>query len=245
LRILSTVPSITELLFELGLETEVVGITKFCIHPRSWFESKPRIGGTKNLNLSKIKSLNPTLLICNKEENVKEQIDEISTYCKVLVTDIKTFQDNIELIEQLGELCDKRMTAIRLMSELKAAKESITRCNNLRTAYLIWKAPYMTVGRDTYIHDMMQHCGLINVFTNKTRYPTTSIEELDNLDLDLLLLSSEPYPFKDVHISELNQLLPNIKIHLVDGEVFSWYGTRLIKQINPLNGFLSRLNSDS
>lgn len=235
MRIISTVPSQTELLYDLGLRDEVVGITKFCVHPKQWFQGKEKIGGTKSLNLEKIKSLKPDLVIANKEENVKEQIESLSKFCEVYVSDIKTIQDNVELIHELGNLTDKRLTAIRLATELETAYNSIEVKQTIKAAYLIWEKPYMTVGGDTYINAIMQKCGFKNVFSNRKRYPETTLEELASAKVELLLLSSEPFPFKEKHRSEIQSALPQSKIILADGEAFSWYGTRLLKKAEYLN----------
>jgi len=244
-RIISTVPSQTELLADLGLDEEVVGITKFCVHPDTWYKSKTRIGGTKTLDLQKIKALSPDLIIANKEENVKEQILELADNCEVYVSDIKSPKDNLQLIKDLGEATGTRMTALRLATELRQSLESLKAMDEKSAAYLIWKDPYMSVGNDTYIHAMMQHCGLSNCFSEQTRYPTTSIEQLKTINPDLILLSSEPYPFKEKHMEALSKELPDSKIFLVDGEVFSWYGTRLIKKADYLRDLLKQMNQAS
>lgn len=239
LRIISTVPSITELLHDLGCEDEVVGITKFCVHPDHWFRTKTRIGGTKTLHLEKIRTLSPELIICNKEENVKEQIEALSAFSKIFVSDIKTLEDNLQLIPELGSLCHKRMTAIRIEKELQSTINSIKSLTETTAAYLIWQDPYMTVGHDTYIHNFMNQCGLKNVFSDKARYPQTSLDELKWLRPELILLSSEPFPFKAKHAEYISDALPDSKVVCVDGEVFSWYGTRLIKKIDYLNELLA------
>lgn len=242
-RIISTVPSQTELLYDLGLDEAVIGITKFCVHPQSWFINKTRIGGTKTLDIEKIKSLNPDLIIANKEENVKEQIEALSEYCEVYVSNIKTPEDNLQLIKDIGNKTGSRLSALRLASELNEAISLLNPFSPpLSTAYLIWRDPYMTVGHDTYIHAMMQKCGLRNCFGNQSRYPETTIENLIELNPELILLSSEPYPFKVKHIEELQLHLPDSRFYLVDGEAFSWYGTRLIKTVDYLNRFLNDLS---
>jgi len=180
------VPSITELLYDLDLENEVVGITKFCIHPTHWFRTKERIGGTKTLDLAKIKKLAPTLVICNKEENVKDQIEEIKTFSEVLVTDIKSPEDNLQLITTLGEVTDRRMTAIRIRSELESALNSLEPSKELSAVYLIWQDPYMTVGHDTYIHSLMKKCGFKNLFSHMKRYPETTLVKITKLNPDVM-----------------------------------------------------------
>lgn len=229
-RIVSLVPSQTELLFELGLNKEVVGITKFCIHPQKWIHTKSEVGGTKQLKFDVIHQLSPNLIIANKEENVKEQIEELEKNYPVWVSDVNSLDNAFDMIIQLGIITGKQKEAVLI-------KELITKnFNNFKApvskrtaAYLIWKNPFMTVGGDTFINAMMEITGLINIFKNKSRYPETTIEELKRLKIELLLLSSEPYPFSKKHIEELQSELPDTKIILVDGEMFSWYGSRLLK----------------
>lgn len=243
-RIISTVPSQTELLYDLGLDEAVVGITKFCVHPQNWHKTKTRIGGTKTLDIEKIISLKPDLIIANKEENVKEQIEALAGYCEVYLSDIKTPVDNIQLIKDLGDKTGTRLSAIRLATKLRETISAISPIPKVLSAvYLIWREPYMTIGQDTYIHAIMQKCGLKNCFGNKSRYPETTIKNLIELQPNLVLLSSEPYPFKEKHIEEIKLHLPNSSFYLVDGEAFSWYGTRLIRSVGYLNNLLQTISS--
>ncbi|MBD0278431.1 MAG: ABC transporter substrate-binding protein [Flavisolibacter sp.] len=234
-RIISLVPSQTELLHYLNLEEEVVGITKFCIHPEHWFKSKTRVGGTKNLNLDKIKSLQPDLIIANKEENTKEQIEELAENYPVWISDVNNVQDASTMITHIGNITGKKEAADDL------AKEIVERFNHLQqtllphypTCYFIWKEPFMTVGGDTFIHDIMSKAGFDNVYKERSRYPVVSVDELLAQSCDIVLLSSEPYPFREKHINEMAELFrsadkPIPKIILADGELFSWYGSRLL-----------------
>jgi ABC-type Fe3+-hydroxamate transport system substrate-binding protein len=241
-RIVSLVPSQTELLFDLGLDEQVVGITKFCIHPTEWFKSKERVGGTKNINLSTIKKLNPTLIIANKEENVKEQIEALTKDYPVWLTDVNNLDEALQMIEDLGALTNTQAKANHLTQKIKANFEQLAATNTtINTCYLIWQNPYMTVGGDTFINDMLQKCGFTNIFKTENRYPEISISQLPTANCQLLLLSSEPYPFKQKHIDDLQQQLPNTKILLVDGEMFSWYGSRLVKAPQYFNQLISIL----
>jgi ABC-type Fe3+-hydroxamate transport system substrate-binding protein len=231
-KIISLVPSQTELLSAFNLDKEVIGITKFCVHPTEWFKNKQRIGGTKNLNLSLIKKLKPDLIIANKEENVKQQIQELATEFNVWITDVNTLEDALKMINDIGELTHKITEAKTLLTEIRNNFSGLLHDNinlNIKSCYLIWKEPYMTVGGDTFINDMMKYAGLQNIFENKKRYPEISLEELSTADCQLILLSSEPYPFKQKHLKALQEQLPGKKIILVDGEMFSWYGSRLLK----------------
>lgn len=231
-RIISLVPSQTELLHYLGLENEVIGITKFCIHPNQWFRIKTRIGGTKNIDIEMIKSLNPTLIIANFEENVQEQIEQVSKICPVVVTNVNTLEDALQMIEELGAITNTSYKAHELVANIQLNFKELVQWNkklhNATVAYLIWKEPYMTVGGDTYINNLLQICGLQNVFANEKRYPIISIEILQQIAPTFIFLSTEPYPFKEKHIIELQSQLPNSKILIVDGEMFSWYGSKLL-----------------
>ena len=233
-KIISLVPSITELLSSLDLEKEVIGITKFCVHPKNWFTTKTRIGGTKNINIELIKELQPDLVIANKEENVKEQIEELAKDFTVWVTDVNSLEDALLMINDIGELTYKTNEAEILIKQIETNFYQLQtppdsyRDYKLQTCYLIWKDPYMTIGGDTFINDMMKYCGLQNIYADKTRYPEITLQELQSANCQLVLLSSEPYPFKQKHVDELQKMLPGKKIILADGEMFSWYGSRLV-----------------
>ncbi|MCW3103997.1 MAG: transporter substrate-binding protein [Bacteroidetes bacterium] len=247
-RIISLVPSQTELLYDLGLRDEVVGITKFCIHPEEWFRTKTRVGGTKKYDFEKIKALQPDLIIGNKEENEKEQIELLMKEYNVWMSDIYTLKDALQMIAALGALLGKNEAATNLKLEIESRFRRFTASSpsstslppptlnlqpptsRLRTSYFIWRKPYMVAGHDTFINEMMKLCGFENVFTDRdSRYPEVSREEILEAKPELILLSSEPYPFKEQHIMEFRELLPDAKVMVVDGEIFSWYGSRLLK----------------
>ncbi|MEO6254073.1 MAG: helical backbone metal receptor [Ferruginibacter sp.] len=229
-RIISLVPSQTELLSDLGLDAETIGITKFCVHPQTWFKTKERVGGTKTINFDKLYQLQPDLIIANKEENVKEQVEQLALNYPVWLTDVNNVEDALQMITDIGTLTGKSGPALSLTEKIQKAFTGLALIDKpVRTAYLIWRKPYMTIGSDTFIHDMLQKCGFQNVFADKTRYPEVSIAQLQTAHCQLLLLSSEPYPFKQKHIDELQSSLPATKIILVDGEFFSWYGSRLLQ----------------
>jgi len=227
-RIVSLVPSQTELLYDLGLGREVVGITRFCIHPKEWFNTKNRVGGTKQLNLEAIHTLKPDLIIANKEENVKEQVEELAKKYPVWVSDVNDLPGAYDMIKQVGLLTGTMNKADELINLIKENFSRLsTPDSELRAIYLIWQKPYMTAGSDTFIHSMLKMAGFENILADKTRYPELTIGELQSLDPELILLSSEPFPFKQKHIDELQPFFPNTRIVLVDGEMFSWYGSRL------------------
>lgn len=228
MRVISLVPSITETLFDLGLATdEIVGRTKFCIHPKEIVDKVELIGGTKNLNIEKIKSLQPDLIIANKEENVKEQVEELMQDFKVLLTNIETLEDNYYLIKQLGHIFGKEEKAQFLNLKTYEAFDIPKPEKKLKVAYLIWKNPYMTIGGDTFISKILEELGFENLFKNQKRYPKVQLEDLQ--EADLIFLSSEPFPFREKHIDEIRKVCKKQKIMVIDGEAFSWYGTHLAK----------------
>jgi len=232
-RIISLVPSQTELLFDLGLDEEVIGITKFCIHPAAWFYTKTRVGGTKSLHIKIIDELEPDLIIANKEENDQDQITELMNHYPVWISDVNDPASAYDMITVLGAICGKEDRSMSLINQVKknfATLPPLVKSKDSRSAcYLIWRNPYMTIGGDTFIHKMLETAGFDNIYGSANRYPELSIDELRNSNCKYLLLSSEPYPFKQKHIEELQQELPQTTILLVDGEMFSWYGSRLIK----------------
>lgn len=243
-RIISLVPSQTELLFDLGLDKEVIGITKFCVHPENWFRNKQRIGGTKNVNVDLVSSLKPDLVIANKEENKKEQVEALEKIAPVWISDVNNTTSAFDMMQSVGEITGKQEKANELIHQIKNDLASLSKpIKNYRTAYLIWKDPYMTVGGDTFIHDMLRLSGFENVFGDVTRYPQIITEELISKKTELILLSTEPYPFKQKHIDELQFQLPGAKILLVDGEMFSWYGSRMLYAAGYLNGVMKRIVS--
>jgi ABC-type Fe3+-hydroxamate transport system substrate-binding protein len=244
-RIISLVPSITELLHYLQLEEETIGITKFCVHPQIWFKSKTRIGGTKNINIEKIISLQPDLILCNKEENVQVQIETLAASLPVYMCDVKNYDDAIKMIEEIGILTGKVVESSLLIKNIDAAfkHNRIFSTKKIKTAYLIWKEPYMTVGGDTFISSMMEKAGLENIYKNEYRYPTKSIADMQKDNPTLILLSSEPYPFKEKHIIEIKEHFPNTTILLADGEMFSWYGSRMLYAAEYFKNLVAQVQS--
>lgn len=227
-KIVSLVPSQTELLYDLGLNEEVAGITKFCIHPQAWFRGKTRIGGTKTLNLEKIRGIAPDLIIANKEENEQAQVEALAREFPVWTSDISTLDDALRMIVAVGSMTGRDVTAENISKHIRSGFEHLAPADkHLQTAYLIWKDPYISVGGDTFIHEMLTRAGFDNMFAAQKRYPVVTVDMLQ--DCELLLLSSEPYPFAQKHIDALQRQLPRTLIMLADGEMFSWYGSRLQK----------------
>jgi len=238
--IVSLVPSFTELLFDLGLVKQVIGITWFCIHPKEELKGITKIGGTKNVKVDVVKGLNPTLILANKEENQKEQIEELSKDFDVLLTDNKTFQDDLDTIKGIAQIFDKEAIGSEILNIKGRVFFKLSNALNGTFIYLIWKNPYMSAGMDTYINDLLQGLGLKNKIA-KNRYPALTENEIAELNPEYIFLSSEPYPFKEKDILELQNLCPNSKILLVDGEVFSWYGSRLIHKVDYIEDFVNNL----
>ena len=247
-RIISLVPSQSELLWYLGLQKELVGITKFCIHPNELFKSVTRVGGTKEINLEAIKKLQPDLIIANKEENEQQQIEELCKHHPVYISDIYNLEDSLAMITAVGEITNRKTEAAKLVIELKEKQKQFrmqnSECRILGSvAYLIWKNPYMAAGHNTFINYLLGECGLTNVFNGeKSRYPEVTTQMLIDKKPDFIFLSSEPYPFKDKHITELKTHLPQSKIILVDGEMFSWYGNRLLHAFDYFTKLLQEIN---
>ncbi|MES2726436.1 MAG: helical backbone metal receptor [Bacteroidota bacterium] len=244
-RIISLVPSQTEFLYDLGLSDEVVGQTLFCIHPDKYHQTKPRIGGTKNLKLDLIAQLKPDLIIANKEENEQKQIEYLQSHYPVWISDIQTLADAYKMMEGIGEITDKQNEAKKIVQAIQQSfigLDSLPALTNNKVAYFIWRKPYMVAGNHTFINHLLESIHLNNVFKNKpSRYPEITVDELIAAQPEYLLLSSEPYPFKQKHIDELQAILPRSKILLTDGELFSWYGSRLQHSCAYFKTLLSNL----
>jgi ABC-type Fe3+-hydroxamate transport system substrate-binding protein len=227
-RIVSLVPSQTELLADLGLEQQVVGITKFCIYPPSWRKTKTIVGGTKNFHFDTIHSLKPDLIIGNKEENYQEGIVTLQETYPVWLSDIVTLEDARQMILAIGTLTARQQVATTIVDRINKAFATLRPLPPKRVVYLIWRDPWMAAGPGTFIDTMLTGLGLINA-VQQSRYPTLTPVALAALAADYILLSSEPYPFQEKHMEELRQLCPTSQCILVDGEMFSWYGSRLIQ----------------
>lgn len=239
-RIISLVPSQTELLADLGLEDQVVGITKFCVHPERWHKTKVIIGGTKKFDFDRIRSLNPDLIIGNKEENYREGIETLSRQYPVWMSDIVSLADTLGMIRGVGQITNTAFKSDKIVSDIEDIFSGLIKLPSFKTLYLIWKGPWMAAAPGTFIHEMLQLAGLENCLRNQTRYPEFNTEQLQKLNPELILLSSEPYPFQEKHIHELRQLCPDARILLVDGEMFSWYGSRLLK----FHAYLEKLRKE-
>ncbi len=236
LRIISLVPSLSEYLWDLGLQRQLVGITKFCIHPKELFETVSRVGGTKQLNLEKIKALKPDLIIANKEENDQTQIEYLKKEFSVYVSDVVTVEQAFTMMLDIAELTGTLTKARWMLEQIRQKLEGVkNKAAGKKIAYFIWQEPYMLAGGQTFINSLLAHCGFTNVVAHLERYPEMKLETLLALGVETLFLSSEPFPFSDKHVLALNaalqqqQLNQPVGVKLVDGEAFSWYGSRLLR----------------
>ncbi len=241
-RIISLVPSQTELLYDLGLSSEVVGITKFCIHPATWFKTKKRVGGTKKVDFEIINSLRPDLIIGNKEENDRTQLEELMKHYPVWMSDIKNLNEALDMISCLGIIVDKKEKAREIMQLIQQSFRQLEQNTVKSCAYFIWKKPYMCAGSNTFIDDLLRRCKLQNVFSHLGRYPEIKLDDLKQNPPDVILLSSEPYPFVEKDKNEIQKVCPNSKIEIVDGELFSWYGSRLLQSVSYFNSLFKKFN---
>jgi iron complex transport system substrate-binding protein len=233
LKIISLVPSLTELLVDLGLEENIVGVTKFCIHPKNLRKDKIVVGGTKNIHLEKIKALQPDFILCNKEENTKEIVENCRKMAITHVSDICTIKDIIALIAYYGTLFSCEEKAFKLTKELqdkiKDFENFVKDKPTLNVVYFIWKNPWMIAANNTFINHLLALCKFDNCYKNRNRYPEITLKDLKTKVIDVIFLSSEPFPFKEKNSLDFKNHAKNANIVLVDGEYFSWYGSRLLK----------------
>jgi len=245
-RIVSLVPSITELLFDLGLAAQVVGRTGFCIHPRDAVRDLPKVGGTKDVDLGRLRALAPTHVIVNVDENTRECMDELREFVPhVIVTHPNAPEDNLALYRLMGALFDRAAQAgalcARLDAELAQCRAQVDGWQRERVLYLCWKDPWMTVAADTYIARTLAVVGW-NVphppggFAGAARYPSIDLDaELARDDrVRRVLLSSEPYLFNEGHVRDLQARFPELPFHLIDAEMTSWYGSRAVAGLRGL-----------
>ena len=249
-RIVSLVPSVTELVCDLGLAERLVGRTGFCIHPRDIVKRISKVGGTKNVDLDKVRSLAPTHVILNIDENRKEDADALAKFVpNLVVTHPLAPLDNLALYRLIGGVFDRVREAEALCRKFEEAHAALLAAARSfpprRVLYLIWKKPWMTVSRDTYISRML---GLVNWNTvparSDDRYPEIELDRALLDDADLVLLSSEPFMFREKHVAELRgtAALEGKKLALIDGEMTSWYGSRAIRGLGYLRRFREELD---
>ena len=224
-RIISLVPSLTELLFDLGLDQEIVGVTRYCISPPEKVASRVKVGGIHQLDFKAIDALHPDLIIANKEENDRQEIIHLREKYPVYVSDIYTLQDALKMIDDVGKITDLSKNAQQLIGEIENSFAKIDHKKSSKVAYLIWKDPYRVAGGHTFIGDILQLSGLCNIIEKSERYPQVSTEAI--AQAQVILLSSEPYPFNESNVEEFRNLFPASQVFLIDGTMFAWYGSRL------------------
>ncbi len=228
-RIISLVPAITETMYHLGLDKEIIGRTRFCKFPADKVQSAINIGGTKDIKLDRIHELKPDLIIAEKEENTKEIVETLEQHYPVFVFEVQHFKDVNRMIHDLGSLTDRKIAANELITNIQSAFQTLPKANGKRVAYVIWRKPYMVVGKETYIQSLLDEMGYINPFIEaEGRYPVVTENDFEQAALDEILLASEPFPFQEKHFEEFQAFLPNIKPVIVDGEMF-WYGAKMVE----------------
>jgi ABC-type Fe3+-hydroxamate transport system substrate-binding protein len=244
-RIISLVPSQTELLIDLGVGSRLVGRTRYCIHPKEKVSAVTDVGGTKRVDLSLIEKLKPDLIIAEKEENPQDLVHSLASLAPVYVTDVVSISSAISMCRDVGQIVGLEAQAQSLAFEIEsvmamneAEKDSKIQAQRPeRILYFIWRKPWMVAGEGTFIHSCLEKIGFENAVStglsiclgHSGRYPELSPEAISNLRPDRVFLSSEPFPFKEIHAEELRELLPGTRIEFVDGELFSWYGSRMLK----------------
>lgn len=240
-RIISLCPSQTATLYDLGLGDRVVGLTHFCIHPQKEVDKAVKVGGTKQLKMERVHELKPDLIIAEKEENTKEMVEALDSDYPVYVTEVRDLKSSLKMIRDLGDITGQLEAGNALASEVEVAfKQVLPLTPELKCLYFIWRKPWMVAGQGTFIDSVLKLSGLSNM-VDGDRYPELSLDEIAKIAPDVVLLSSEPFPFAEKHILELSEVLPNTSFYLVDGEMFSWYGSRMRLAPAYLNNFLPKL----
>lgn len=241
-RIISLVPSQTELLADLGLDYEVVGITRFCIHPADWLQTKKIVGGTKSFDFNTIEALKPDLILANKEENYREGIEKLQQHFPVWISDVVSWEQSLSLIKDTGELTNREKEASEIIAAIQQSFASLVPLQqDLSVLYLIWRKPWMGAASGTFIDTMLSRCGLRNSLQSLSRYPELTPEQMTALNPDVVFLSSEPFPFREKHVAEIQAICPSAHIMLVDGEMFSWHGSRQMKAALYIKNILAEL----
>lgn len=233
-RIVSLVPSLSELVADLGARNQLVGLTSWCVHPKGMREEKVVIGGTKNLDIESIKALQADLIIGNKEENIQEQVEALGDDIPVYISDVESLADAYDMITDIGQLAGRTSEAEEMVAKFQALEHQLTRQEELGFLYFIWKDPWMVAGKDSYISHLLELLGMRNLAPEDAgRYPTLSWEQIQNLHPDRIILSSEPFRFKSGDLRPFHEA--GLRSHLVDGELFTWYGSRIGKSLRFLS----------
>lgn len=247
-RIVSLVPSQTELLYDLALESEIVGITKFCVQPYHFKSTKKIVGGTKKVDFEKIKALKPDFILCNKEENSYDFLMQLEAIAPTYFSDVATFEDTFKLITDVGQICGRRTESSNLINKINFKLNDFQNFMEdkpvRKAAYFIWANPWMVAGNDTFINEMMKLNKFTNIYENMSRYPKVEINRIRHEgDPDVVLLSSEPFPFKDEHAIEIGKFTNRTATVFADGEMFSWFGSRMLLAFDYFKQLQIRLES--
>jgi iron complex transport system substrate-binding protein len=228
-RIISLAPGITDTLYSLGLEKETVGRTRYCIHPKTKVDQAMIVGGTKDIHLDKIRVLKPDLILAEKEENTKEIVELLEKEFPVYVAEVNSVQTAYKMITDLSEVTNRKLKAEQLLVSIQSEFKALPTFQRKRVAYVIWRKPYMVAGNNTYISSLLTNLGFENAFsTYEGRYPAVTEEDFQHAKLDYLFLATEPFPFKEKHMTEMSAFLPDVKPVILDGEMF-WYGPRMVE----------------
>lgn len=238
-RIVSLCPGITDTLFALDLEENIVGRTRFCIFPKGKVEQIPAVAGTKDIKLDAIRDVQPDLIIVEKEENTEEIVKELEKFFPVYVAEVQSVDEAYKMIEEMGALTDRDDAAAQLINSIQHQFTSLPKAAGKRIGYVIWRKPYMAVGKDTYINSLLEKMGFVNPFTESDgRYPAVTADDFQKAELDYVLLASEPFPFKEKHFKEFLDMMPDTEPVLVDGEMF-WYGPRMLEAARYFHQYLT------
>ncbi len=224
-RIVSLVPSLTELLFDLGLTDEIIGVTDYCVYPQAEVAKRVKVGGPKDVRFAVIDRLAPDLIIGNKEENDRERIHQLAEHYPVWMSDISNVDDALKMIKGIGDLVNQGKAAAQLVSEIERELSAFPTFGPLAAAYVIWQNPYMAAGGGTYINSLLRAFGFINIFEEKAPYPQIKLPELERADV--ILLATEPYVFTDAEVDIFRKRFPRQNVRLIDGTMLAWYGSRL------------------
>jgi ABC-type Fe3+-hydroxamate transport system substrate-binding protein len=245
MRIVSLVPSVTETLFELGLDDQIIAITRFCRLPAEKVKLKPKVGGTKNPKLDDIVQLKPDVVIMDRDENRKQDAEFLKRNgIDVFATFPRSVEEGIQVIADLGKKFQVVEKANRMIEEIRQRMKMLTIHDRKRALILIWRNPYMTVNRDTYVHAISALFGFDNVFADhQERYPKLKHEEIVACKAEVVLMPDEPYPFRQRHVEELRAL--EAQFLLFDGTYITWPGYGMLRALRELSAGFSRHRKDA
>lgn len=251
-RIVSLVPSLTESVIALGGADRLVGVTEWCIHPEEVVKSIPKVRGTKNPYIKKILELQPDLVLANREENRRRHVVELRRHVPVFLTYPRSVFDALKTVRDLGVILDASERAGEILEMCEFLLDGIHRTTNpyYHTACLIWRDPWMAVGPDTYVHDLLGHFGFVNVYREEDgRYPETTLEDLAERGPEIVLLPSEPYEFAEGDREQVQTVVwskvPGCRAVLVDGGYLTGWGTRTLAALRYLTELRGHLNQQS